>query len=42
LSPDQQRIAVLITEPRSDIWIHDIPRGTLSPLTSEGGNAYPI
>jgi serine/threonine-protein kinase len=42
LSPDQQKIAVLITEPRSDVWIYDIPRGTLSPLTSEGGSAYPI
>jgi eukaryotic-like serine/threonine-protein kinase len=42
LSPDQQRIAVLITEPRNDLWIYDIPRGTLSPLTSEGGSAYPI
>lgn len=42
LSPDQQRIAVVITEPRNDIWIYDIPRGTLSPLTLEGGNAYPV
>lgn len=42
LSPDQQKIAVLITEPRSDIWIYDIARGTLSPMTFEGGNAYPI
>jgi Tol biopolymer transport system component len=42
LSPNQQRIATLITEPRNDIWIYDIPRGTLSPLTLDGGNAYPV
>jgi Tol biopolymer transport system component len=42
LSPDGQRIAVLITEPKNDIWIYDIPRGTLSPVTTEGGSTYPI
>ena len=42
LSPDGQRIAVAITDPKNDIWIYDIARGTLSPLTFEGSNAYPI
>ena len=42
LSPDGQRVAVAITEPKNDVWIYDIPRGTLSRLTEEGSNAYPI
>jgi Tol biopolymer transport system component/predicted Ser/Thr protein kinase len=42
LSPDENTIAVTITEPRNDIWTYDIRRGTLTPLTSEGGNSYPI
>ena len=42
LSPDGQKIAVGITEPKNDIWIYDISRSTLSRLTFEGSNAYPI
>jgi eukaryotic-like serine/threonine-protein kinase len=42
LSPDENTIAVTITEPRNDIWTYDIQRGTLTPLTSEGSSAYPI
>jgi Tol biopolymer transport system component/predicted Ser/Thr protein kinase len=42
LSPDGQKVAVAVTEPKNDIWIFDIPRSTLSRLTFEGNNAYPI
>ena len=42
LSPDGQKIAVGITEPKNDIWIYDIPKSVLSRLTVEGSNAYPI
>lgn len=42
LSPDGQRIAVGITEPKNDIWTYDLARGTLSRVTFEGSNAYPI
>ena len=39
LSPDGQRLAVQIgPEGNSDIWIYDIPRGTLTRLTFEGGD----
>jgi serine/threonine-protein kinase len=38
LSPDGQRLAVEFTEGgRSDVWIHDLGRDTLSRLTTEGG-----
>jgi serine/threonine-protein kinase len=36
LSPDGNKIAVTIAEPDSQIWIHEIARGTLSKLTLEG------
>jgi eukaryotic-like serine/threonine-protein kinase len=43
LSPDGNTVAVTITEPKNDIWLYDIPRGTLSRLTTAGrSNAYPI
>jgi Tol biopolymer transport system component/predicted Ser/Thr protein kinase len=42
LSPDGTRIAVAVTEPRNDIWVFDLTRGSLSVLTLEGSNAYPI
>jgi serine/threonine-protein kinase len=42
LSPDGQRIAVALTEPKNDIWIYDIARSSLSRFTTEGSNAYPI
>ena len=42
LSPDGQKVAVGITEPKNDIWIYDISRSTLSRLTFDGSNAYPI
>ena len=43
LSPDGQRLAVEIGESgNSDIWIYDIPRGTLTRLTFEGYNFGPL
>lgn len=45
LSPDGKKVAVVITEPKNDIWIYDIAQGggALRRLTVEGNsNAYPI
>ena len=43
LSPDGRRLAVQIGESgSSDIWIYDIPRGTLTRLTAEGYNFGPL
>ena len=36
LSPDGQRLAVEIVGPKTDIWIYDLSRGTLTPITFEG------
>ncbi len=37
-SPDGQKIATGINAANNDIWIYNIPRGTLSRLTFGGGN----
>ena len=44
LSPDGTRVAVEIARPGSnDISVYNLARGTLTPLTSDGGlNFYPI
>ena len=43
LSPDGRRVAVTIGEPlRGNIWIYDIARATLTPLTFEGNNGIPV
>ena len=43
LSPDGRRVAVTIrTANGANIWIYDIARGTLTPLTFEGVNRYPV
>jgi Tol biopolymer transport system component len=36
------RVAVQISSPRSDIWIYDISHDTLTRLTSEGENLWPV
>ncbi len=43
-SPDGGRIAITgISEGGTeDIWVYDMEQGTLSPLTFEGANTYPI
>ncbi len=42
LSPDGRRLAVHITEARQNVWVYDIPRGTLTRLTFEGSNNWAI
>ena len=42
LSPDGQRLAVEILGANLDVWIYDIPRGTLTRLTFEANNQLPI
>ena len=43
LSPDGRRVAVAIeSENGSEIWIHDLDRGTARPLVTGGFNRYPI
>ncbi len=39
LSPDGQKVAV---EVRSDVWVYDIPRTTLTPLNFKGTNGFPL
>ena len=42
LSPEGRRIAVQVVADRTDIWIYDLTRDTLTRLTSEGNNSWPI
>jgi serine/threonine-protein kinase len=42
LSPDGSRVAVTLTGETYDIWLYDIPRDTLTRLTYEADNHYPI
>jgi len=43
LSPDGRRVAVTIgTANRANIWIYEIARGTLAPLTFKGVNVVPV
>ena len=42
LSPDGQKIAVKITAAKSDIWVYDLTRQTLTRLTSEVNHDWPI
>jgi dipeptidyl aminopeptidase/acylaminoacyl peptidase len=44
LSPDGQRVAVSIgaRAGQSDIWLYDLPRGTLTRLTFHGDNDDPV
>jgi Tol biopolymer transport system component/predicted Ser/Thr protein kinase len=41
-SPDGQRLAVANDDVRSGIWIYDIRRDTLSPLTGERDGYFPV
>jgi serine/threonine-protein kinase len=42
LSPDGRRIAATIRGDNSDVWVYDIPGQTLTRLTFEGNNQFPI
>ena len=41
-SPDGERLAVANEDVKSGIWIYDIRRDTLSPLTGERNGAHPV
>jgi Tol biopolymer transport system component len=38
LSPDGRQIAVTVENPKNDVWIYELGRGTLTRLTFEGNN----
>jgi Tol biopolymer transport system component len=42
LSPESRRVAVQVVGDKTDIWIYDLARDTLTRLTSEGNNTWPI
>ncbi len=42
LSPDGKRLAIVVKELRSNVYIYDIARGTGTRLTLEGNNYYPV
>ncbi|MGH9784258.1 MAG: TolB family protein [Terriglobia bacterium] len=42
LSPDGQRVATTIRGLKDDVWIYDLPRGTMTRLTFEGNNTFPM
>jgi eukaryotic-like serine/threonine-protein kinase len=42
LSPDATRIALQIGTTKTDIWVYDVTRETLTPLTSDGISNWPI
>jgi len=42
LSPDGKRLAIVVEELRSNVYIYDIARGTGTRLTLEGNNYYPL
>jgi Tol biopolymer transport system component/predicted Ser/Thr protein kinase len=42
ISPDSERLAVANDDAKSGIWIYDIRRDTLSPLTGEHNGGHPV
>ena len=42
LSPDGKRLAILVRELQSNVYIYDVAKGTGTKLTVEGNNYYPI
>jgi len=42
LSPDGKRLAILVRELQSNVYIYDVARGTGTRLTVEGDNYYPL
>jgi len=42
LSPDGKRLAIVVEELRSNVYIYDIARGLGTRLTLEGNNYYPL
>ncbi len=41
LSPDGNRLAITVTDPKNEIWIQDLARGTFTRLTPEGNSLLP-
>jgi serine/threonine-protein kinase len=41
-SPDGKRVVLRIGEQADDIWIYELGQGTISRLTFEGDNGYPV
>jgi eukaryotic-like serine/threonine-protein kinase len=42
VSPDGRLVAIVITDPMSDVWIYDLGRDTLTRLTFEGSSDTPF
>jgi serine/threonine protein kinase len=42
LSPDSKRLAILVRELQTNVYIYDVAKGTGFKLTVEGNNYYPI
>ncbi len=42
LSPDGRYIAMLAKRDREDVWIYDLSRQTMTPITSQAQNRHPI
>jgi len=42
LSPDGKRLAILVRELQSNVYVYDITQGTGTKLTLEGNNYYPL
>jgi len=42
LSPDGKRLAILVQELRSNVYIYDIAKGMITKLTQEGDNFAPV
>jgi Tol biopolymer transport system component len=42
LSPDGKRLAIVVKELQSNIYIFDIATGTRTQLTMEGDNSHPL
>ena len=42
VSPDGRLVAIVITDPKSDVWIYDLTRDTLTRLTFDGSSDTPF
>jgi serine/threonine protein kinase len=42
LSPDGKRLAILVRQLQSNVYIYDVAKGTGTKLTVEGNNYYPV
>jgi Tol biopolymer transport system component len=42
ISPDGLQVAVVVTGPRFDIWVHTLARGDANKLITDGSSQFPI